>query len=148
MLQFINWSDDLIQQNKLSELYLKKLIQYNKKAKERIASISEDKPQSDDQQAKDLNTNEEEEEDNSCSESYYPNKLMLCTVMGLVALFTSVFGLIPSIISMNMANELPLEFSPLDVKRARNISNAAVIINTIEVIVGIIIGLIILLQNI
>lgn len=77
---------------------------------------------------------------------YYANKLLLCTVMGLVALFTSVLGFIPCIISLQMANELPLEFSPVDVRRARSISTAACIINLIEVIAGIIVGIVVMID--
>ena len=78
--------------------------------------------------------------------TYYPNKLMLCTVMGLVALFTSVLSLIPSVLSLHMVNELLLVLSPNDVLQARQLCKAAVIINSIEVLAGIIIGIVILVN--
>ena len=77
-------------------------------------------------------------------ETYYPNKLLLCTVIGIIALFTSVLGFIPSIIARNMAYELPLEYNVTDVSRARRIATAAFVINLIELIAGAIIGAVIL----
>ena len=71
---------------------------------------------------------------------------MLCTVMGLVALFTSVLSLIPSVLSLHMVNELLLVLSPNDVLQARQLCKAAVIINSIEVLAGIIIGIVILVN--
>ncbi len=78
------------------------------------------------------------------AEAFYPFKLHLCTVLGLIALFTSALGLIPSFIAHQMACELPDSFSPVDVRRARQISQAALIINALEVLAGIIIGIVIL----
>ena len=73
-------------------------------------------------------------------ESYYPNKLLLSTVLGLLALFTSVLGFIPAIIAKNMAYEIPLEYNVIDVSRARRITMAAFVINLIELIGGIAVG--------
>lgn len=91
--------------------------------------------------------NEEKELNEMNYESYYPNKLMLSTIIGIVALFTSIFGLFPALIAKNMAEELPMEFSAPDVKRARRIATAAFVINLLEVIIGAIVGVIILLQT-
>lgn len=45
LLQFVNWSDNLIKQNRLYEPYLSQMIQYNKKAKEKIEKYSENDSQ-------------------------------------------------------------------------------------------------------
>ncbi len=74
--------------------------------------------------------------------NYYPNKLMLCTLIGLAALFTSVLGLIPSFIGFRMSKELPPEVSPPDVLRARRLCLAALIINTVETVGAIITALV------
>lgn len=78
-------------------------------------------------------------------EDFYANKLTLSTIIGLVALFSSIFGLFPAMIAMKMADEMPMDYSPVDVKRARQISTAAFVINLIEVIGGIVTGVVLLL---
>lgn len=79
--------------------------------------------------------------------AFFPNKILLATVIGIIALFTSALGLIPALIAMQMAKELPLDYSPADVKRARAISTAAFVINLIEVIAGVLVTFIIFIAN-
>ena len=69
------------------------------------------------------------------NESFYPNKLMIATIISLLALFTPVFGLIPAIIAKRMVNELPEDYCPIDSKRASNISTAAIVIAALEIFV-------------
>lgn len=80
-------------------------------------------------------------------ETYYPNKLMLSTIIGIIALFSSALGLFPALIARQMAYELPADYSPRDVKRARNIATAAFVINLIEVVAGVLITLIIIIAD-
>ena len=75
---------------------------------------------------------------NPADASYYPNKLMLSTVLGLIALFMPVLGLIPAIIAKNMADEIPFPFCVRDVTRARNISFAAIVLCVIEFFAGLV----------
>ncbi|MBQ7623766.1 MAG: hypothetical protein IJS65_00635 [Clostridia bacterium] len=71
------------------------------------------------------------------SENYYPNKLMLATIIALVSFFSSVFGFIPGIVALKMANELPENYNTTDVKRAKGFATAAIVIAIIEVVVGV-----------
>ncbi len=78
--------------------------------------------------------------------SYYPNKLMLTTFLGFSAIFFPVFGLFTSIIASRMARELPMDYDPIDVQRAKSIASVAFVINMLQWIAGIIVGIICLLE--
>ena len=79
--------------------------------------------------------------------SFYPNKLLLSTLIGLVALFMPVLGLLPALIAKNMADEIPYPYCARDVSRARNICIAAIAFSLLEIIAGVI-TLIVLAVNV
>ena len=66
---------------------------------------------------------------------FMPFKLQLATIFAVVALFLPfVSGLILAFIARNMSNEIPVDFSPADVKRARRLSSIAIAIKGVVVI--------------
>ncbi|WP_294799875.1 hypothetical protein [uncultured Eubacterium sp.] len=78
--------------------------------------------------------------------TFYPNKLLLATLFGIVALSVCLFmpcflGLIPAVIGKKMATELQSNYCQKDCKRAIILCKIAIVIN---LIVGFFILLIVL----
>ena len=71
--------------------------------------------------------------------TYWPNKLLLSTVIGIIALFTSVLGFIPAVLGLTMAKEIPESYCPQDRGRAIRINTAAIVFGVIEGLVGLVI---------
>jgi hypothetical protein len=78
--------------------------------------------------------------------SYYPNKLLLSTVLALLSLALPVLGLLPALIADKMADEIPYPYCATDVNRAKNISFAAIIFCAAEILAGVITAIILLSQ--
>ena len=81
------------------------------------------------------------------SDVFLPFKLQITTLFAILSLFLPCFGLGLAIISKNMAFEIPVDFSEVDVERARRISVKSFWINLIEIILTVLVVLITLIAN-
>ncbi|MBO5858493.1 MAG: hypothetical protein J6R20_01800 [Clostridia bacterium] len=70
--------------------------------------------------------------------SFIPYKLLLSSILAVISLFLPIIGIIFAIFANVMSSEIPYDFSPTDVKRANMISNCAIYIHLVEIVILII----------